>query len=73
MSIVKITGEGLASIAVLVVLLWGCIALEHSMLQRSRRETARLLMDLKRMKNTGGTEPVMHPLQRPSASRPVSS
>ena len=71
MAIAKITGEGLASIAVLVTLLWGCILFENSLVRNSRRETARLLWDLQKMKG-GKVIPVSHPLRFPGPSRPVT-
>lgn len=72
MAIAKITGEGLASIAVLVTLLWGCVLVEGSMVRNSRRETARLLMDLRKLKNGGRVIPVSRPEGfRPENTRPV--
>ena len=72
MAIAKITGEGLASIAVLVTLLWGCIFLENSMIRDSRRQTARLLLDLRKMRNGGRAIPVSHPEPFQMSTRPVA-
>ena len=71
MAIARITGEGLACIAVLVALLWGCILMENSMVRKSRRETAHLLNDLRRMKKGGSVLPASHPAGFPVATRPV--
>jgi hypothetical protein len=72
MAFAKITGEGLAAIGVVVVLLWGCILVEDSITKRARRETARVLLDLRKMKNGGRMVPASHPLAWPSVSRPVA-
>ncbi|MCU1262681.1 MAG: hypothetical protein JWO80_5566 [Bryobacterales bacterium] len=72
MAIAKITGEGLAWIAVMVTLLWGCVLLEDSMVKHSRRETARVLLDLRKMKNGGRVLPASRPLQFPGFTRPVA-
>ncbi len=67
----KITGEGLACIAILVAMLWGCILVERSIVRDSRRQTARLLLDLRKMKNGGKSVPVSHPQGFPVNTRPV--
>lgn len=71
MSIAKITGEGLAAIAVVVALLWGCILVENAVTKKARRETARVLMDLQKMKN-GRMVPASQPSRWFGVSRPVA-
>jgi hypothetical protein len=71
MAFARITGEGLAAIAVLVALLWGCILMENSVTKKARRETARVLLDLRKMKG-GKVVPASQPVGWPLVSRPVA-
>jgi hypothetical protein len=50
MAVAKITGQGLAAIAVLVCLLWACLIAERLTVARAHSETARNLRALKRMR-----------------------
>ena len=47
MAIMKITGAGLASIAILVAMLWGCILGEHLIVQRANRELASAMSEIR--------------------------
>jgi cytochrome b len=49
MPIVKITGHGLAAIALSVALLWGCWMEEQAILRRDHAERARVLRDLQQL------------------------
>jgi hypothetical protein len=50
MAVARITGQGLAAIAVLVCLLWACLVAERLTVARAHSETARNLRTLKRMR-----------------------
>ena len=64
MRIAKITGQGLRWIAALVLVLWGCIVAEHSVVTHARRETVNVLVQLQQMRG-GRSIPVSQPLTRP--------
>jgi len=71
MPIAKITGQGLAAIAVSVVLLWACLIGEQLILNRSYARRAQVMQDLRRMQvNRGGTQPASTPVypHRPSTT-----
>ena len=78
MSIAKITGPGLAAIAVSVALLWGCLIGERVMVRRASTERALVMRDLQRLQRTRlqgnpgqldhSSEPVSIPVHIP---RPV--
>lgn len=72
MTFARITGEGLASIGILVILLWGCILVEDSTMKTARRETARVLSDLQKLRDGGKAVPVSHPIVFPPIFRPVA-
>lgn len=72
MAIAKITGEGLAAIAVAVALLWGCILVEDSVTKGARRQTARVLLDLRKLRDGGRVVPASQPLHWPAIPRPVA-
>ena len=50
MAVAKITGQGLAAIAVLVCLLWACLVAERVTIARAHSESARNIRALKRMR-----------------------
>jgi len=61
MPIAKITRHGLRTIAVLVAILWGSIALEHAMVKHARRDTARALERLRDMRRRREAVPASFP------------
>jgi hypothetical protein len=65
MPIAKITGQGLAAIALSVALLWSCLIGERVMVRRASAERALVMRDLQRMQRTH--------LQLHRRSEPVSS
>ena len=65
MPIAKITGQGLAAIAVSVALLWSCLIGERVMVRRASAERTLVMRDLQRMQRTH--------LKRNHRSEPVSS
>ena len=65
MPIVKITGQGLAAIALSVALLWGCWIEERAVMRRARVERARVLHDLEMLQRTQHPQPVFNPVPRP--------
>lgn len=65
MRLAEITGQGLRWIAALVLVLWGCIVAEHSVVKHARTETAIVLAKLRQMRDGGRSIPVSQPLTRP--------
>ena len=61
MPIVKITGQGLAAIALCVALLWGCLIGERVMTRRACSDRAKVLRDISRMQRRQRSRPVSAP------------
>jgi hypothetical protein len=59
--IIKITGQGLLTIAVSVALLWGCIIGERLTARRAFSERAKVLRDISRMRRRRRAQPVSAP------------
>jgi len=69
MPIAKITGQGLAAIALSVALLWACFIAERVTVRRARIEQAQVMRDLRDLqRQRRGTEPAASPL--PQVPRP---
>lgn len=71
MAIAKITGVGMGSIAMLVVLLWACIVGEHLIVERANRDLAQTMTEIRTMQKRR-VEPVSAPVV-PHAFRPAIS
>jgi len=69
LSVAKITGQGLTSIAVLVALLWTCAIGERVMLGRANACAAQVVRAMRELRSKNRREPAATP-QRPS-HRPV--
>jgi hypothetical protein len=67
MPIAKITRHGLRTIAVLVAILWGSIALENAMVRHARQETARALERLRDMRRKREAVPAGYPVRHTTA------
>ena len=52
MPIAKITGQGLAAMALSVALLWACFITERLTMQRASVEQARILLEIRQMRHT---------------------
>jgi hypothetical protein len=65
MAIAKITGEGLASIAVLVAILWGCILGERILTRHTAVETYRVMRQIRYLKFKRHIEPASRPDSNP--------
>lgn len=63
MPIAKITRNGLRTIAVLVAILWGSIALENAMIRHARQDTARALERLRDLRRKREAVPASLPLR----------
>ena len=61
MPIAKITGQGLAAIALSVALLWGFFVGERLTMRHARREQARVIRELQQLQRFHRTEPVSVP------------
>ena len=68
MPIAKITGRGLAAIAVSVGLLWSCFVGERLILKRSYAKRAQVFRELRQMQLMQHTQPASTPLS-PSPHR----
>jgi hypothetical protein len=66
MPIAKITGQGLAAMALSVALLWGCVIAEGVLERRAFAERARVLQELQLLQRSTRPEPVSVPIPGPS-------
>lgn len=66
MAIFKITRLGLSSIAVLVVILWGCLFTERALVRQARMDNYRALRQMRKLKLQRSVEPASRPLPSPS-------
>ena len=72
MAIAKITRQGLAVIACLVILLWGCVISERVVVQNANQVAYRALRDLELLRLKKKPQPVSTPLPRiPRPERPT--
>lgn len=62
MPIAKITGQGLAAIALSVALLWSCFVGEHLILNRTYAQRAQVMRDLHQMQQRHNTQPASTPM-----------
>jgi hypothetical protein len=73
MPIAKITGQGLAAIALSVALLWGCFIGERLLVREASVERSNVMRELRRMQRTrGGTQPASVPLHPESHAARVT-
>jgi hypothetical protein len=68
MPIAKITGQGLAGIALSVALLWTCLIGERMIVHHAARRQAQLMRELHQLQRIRRTEPVSVPA--PPTPRP---
>ena len=68
MPIAKITGQGLAAIALSVALLWACFIGERLLVRHTLRQQAQVMRELHQMQRDHRAEPVSSPL--PHSPRP---
>jgi len=66
MPIAKITGQGLAAIALSVALLWACFVGERLILNRTYAKRAQVMRELRQMQNLHRTQPASTPMPAPS-------
>ena len=64
MPIAKITGQGLAAIALSVALLWACFIGERLLVRQSLDQRAQLMRELHQMQRDRRTQPVSAPTPR---------
>jgi hypothetical protein len=62
MPIAKITGQGLAAIALSVVLLWACFIGERVIRRHANARTTQVLREIRQMQRQRGTQPASAPL-----------
>ena len=68
MPIAKISGQGLAAIALSVALLWACFISERLTVKQAAAQQARVMRELHQLQRNRQAEPVSSP--RPHVSRP---
>jgi hypothetical protein len=71
MPIAKITGQGLAAIALSVGLLWACFVGERLILNRTYAQRAQVIRELRQMQHRHGAQPVSTPLPVPATHTTV--
>ena len=64
MPIAKITGQGLAAIALSVTLLWACFISERLTMKHATARQARVMRELHQLRRNRQAEPVSAPDQR---------
>jgi hypothetical protein len=62
MPIAKITGQGLAAIALSVALLWACFVGERLILNRTYAQRAQVIRELRQMQHVHRTQPASTPM-----------
>ena len=72
MPIARITGQGLAAIALSVALLWACFIGERLMVRQSLDQRAQLMRELHQMQRDRRAQPVSAPFQRGRRSARVT-
>jgi hypothetical protein len=69
MTIAKISGQGLTSLAILVALLWACVIGERVISRRARTSAAETIEAMRNLRNQNrparSTAPVLTPHARP--------
>ncbi len=65
MPIAKITGQGLAAMALSVALLWGCVIADGVLERQAFAERARVLRELHLLQRNTRPEPVSVPMPGP--------
>jgi hypothetical protein len=63
MPIARITGQGLAAIALSVALLWACLIGERLILKRSTARRAQVMHQLRQMQLRNNTQPASTPVR----------
>ncbi len=64
MAIVKITGQGLTSIAILVALLWACVIGERVIVRRAEAGAAQVSLAMRTLRMKQRREPAATPARR---------
>ena len=64
MTIARITGKGLAAIALSVALLWGCFIGERLIVRNALAQRAQVIRELHQMQRDHRTQPVSAPAPR---------
>jgi len=72
MPIARITGQGLATIALSVALLWGIFIGERILVRQTLERRAQVMRELHEMQRGHRTEPVSSPLPLPAHSPRVT-
>ena len=67
--VAKITNQGLASIAILVVLLWTCIMGERAILRRANADAAQMIRAMRELRIKNQRQPAAAPAPQPRSRR----
>jgi hypothetical protein len=73
LAIFQITRSGLTAIAVLVLILWGCLVTERQLLKQSRMDAYRAMRDMRYLKLRRQIEPASAPARLPSAPKSIQA
>lgn len=66
MAMTKITGQGLAAMALSVGALWGCFVAERLLVRNAQLDHARVIYQLRELQRSRDAQPVSLPLRHPS-------
>jgi len=69
--VARITGQGLTSIAILVVLLWACALVEHLIVKQARTDCRQTVREMHSLQIRNRRQPAATPAHT-AAPRPVS-
>jgi hypothetical protein len=70
MPVVKITGQGLSAIALLVALLWYCLLTERAIARQANAGRVQALQEIRRLRHRTAPQPVSAPMpQQASPAR----
>lgn len=69
MAMTRITGHGLATIGILVAILWGCLFAERSIIRKAQVQQYRALRDIRTMQLRKGLQPASTPVKPIAPSR----
>jgi hypothetical protein len=71
MPLIKITGQGLCSIAILTGVLWSCLLVERRTVENARAEAYRALDEIQVLQRKQHAIPAASPVFRPHRSIPA--
>jgi len=73
MPLLKITGQGLCSIAALTGVLWGCIFMEQLTVARARASAQQALQEIRALQHKKSAQPAAAPVPAQQPPGPIRS